>query len=169
MPKPQHGKVPAGACIGLISYQLEVKRHQIRTAGSRLPSDFDPASQAPARAGGQLSCLFCCTISFRIIYLDLKKSNSLALLAFEPHLRDALWGAAAVGEQSCIAGASIPIERNPISGTFVGAYSSFSDLSISSRSASRGSRPSRRMPYTWRVMGISTESRPESSFAAYVV
>jgi hypothetical protein len=43
----------------------------------------------------------------------LKKSNSLALLAFEPQLRDALWGAATAGEQSWIAGASIPIERNP--------------------------------------------------------
>lgn len=46
------------------------------------------------------------------------------------------------------------------------SYSSFNDLSISSRSASRGSRPSRRIANTWRVMGISTDSRPESSVAA---
>ena len=45
-------------------------------------------------------------------------------------------------------------------------YSSFKDLSINSRSASLGSRPSRRMACTWRVIGISTESLPASSDAA---
>jgi hypothetical protein len=50
---------------------------------------------------------FFCAISFKIIYLDLKKSNSLALLAFERQLCDALGGAATAGGQSWIAGASI--------------------------------------------------------------
>ena len=88
-------------------------KSELRAPGSRLVLTLHP--RPPCGQEGQLSCPFCCTISFRIIYLDLKKSNSLALLAFEPQLCDALCGAATAGEQSWIAGASVPIERNPVS------------------------------------------------------
>jgi hypothetical protein len=77
-------------------------KSELRAPGSGLVLTQHP--RPPCGQEGQLSCLFCCTISFKIIYLDLRKSNSLALLAFEPQLRDALWGAATAGEHPGLLG-----------------------------------------------------------------